>query len=565
MTRFARYALEALSPGGHNGRLTVLIFHRVHQVPDPLFPEDPDAGMFAEMLERLHRWFNIVSLPEALDRLKRRALPARALAITFDDGYADNFTVALPILERLRTPATFFVAAGFLDGGRMFNDAVIEAVRRFDGDVLELTRLGLGVHDTATRPARRRTIESLIGRVKYLEPEEREEKVLGIARAARAVLPDDLMLSSAQLRMLRRAGMGVGGHTLKHPILGRLKASAARAEILLGKERLEGLLGEPINLFAYPNGKPGSDFGPEHVQMVRKLGFMAAFSTAPGAARAGDDLHQLPRFMPWQRRPWRQLSQFLGNFTRRDFSGASAFQLAQQRTDRPVDIHELSFVAIEHDRSPGPRRPTAPRTRHAPEARLVLEHEPYWASAQFNLIQDGSQRLRKFFFHASCATRSLLGWRVSGAILRHPCRANSRHTTEAATGRPRRCANAARIGESTSTPASLACSAQGAKNCVSCSMLSSALRRPPQRGRFARGRTDWRKRSCSRGTVARPTPKMAAVCSNVAEAKAGSRTAWAARSCSRSVVWATACRAFTTSPLSIRRGLVIQTTIHLNI
>ena len=117
--------------------------------------------------------------------------------------------------------------------------------------------------------------------------------------------------------------MGVGGHTLKHPILGRLKASEARAEILLGKERLEGLLGEPIDLFAYPNGKPGSDFGPEHVQMVRELGFMAAFSTAPGAARAGDDLHQLPRFMPWQRRPWRQLSQFLGNFTRRDFSGAS--------------------------------------------------------------------------------------------------------------------------------------------------------------------------------------------------------------------------------------------------
>ena len=83
------------------------------------------------------------------------------------------------------------------------------------------------------------------------------------------------------------------------------------------------------------------------------------------------------------------------------------------------------------------------------EARLVLEHEPYWASAQFNLIQDAASVWGSFFY-ASCATRSLLGWRVSGAILRHPCWANSRHTTEAATGRPRRCANAARIGESTS-------------------------------------------------------------------------------------------------------------------
>jgi peptidoglycan/xylan/chitin deacetylase (PgdA/CDA1 family) len=221
-------------------------------------------------------------------------------------------------------PATFFVAAGYLDGGRMFNDTIIEAVRGFEGDVLDLTRLGFTVYDTATRVARRRTIENLIACVKYLDPQERDEKVLAIAQAAKAALPDDLMLSSAQLRALQRAGMTVGGHTLKHPILRRIKCADARAEITLGKERLEGLLGEPVDLFAYPNGKPGTDFGPEHVLMVRELGFKAAFSTAPGAARAGDDMLQLPRFMPWQRTAWRQLSQFFGNLRRRDFSGATS-------------------------------------------------------------------------------------------------------------------------------------------------------------------------------------------------------------------------------------------------
>jgi hypothetical protein len=75
-----------------------------------------------------------------------------------------------------------------------------------------------------------------------------------------------------------------------------------------------------------------------------------------------------------------------------------------------------------------------------------------------------------------------LGWRVSGATLRHPCRANSRQTTEAATGRPKRCASAARIGERTSSPASWACSAYGARNSASCSTLSSALRRPTPAG-----------------------------------------------------------------------------------
>ena len=115
-------------------------------------------------------------------------------------------------------------------------------------------------------------------------------------------------------------------------------------------------------------------------------------------------------------------------------------QVTLERTDRAVDIHELAFVAIEHDRAPGQRRPTAPRTRHAAKPGFVLEHQPHRAAAQIDWIHDGRQRFGKFFFHASCAAGSLLGWRVSGATLRHPCRANSRHTTEAATGRPRRCA-----------------------------------------------------------------------------------------------------------------------------
>ena len=107
----------------------------------------------------------------------------------------------------------------------------------------------------------------------------------------------------------------------------------------------------------------------------------------------------------------------------------------------------------------------------------------------------------------------------------------------------------------------LACSAHGAKNSASCSALSSALRRPPHRGRVALDRTDWRKRCWRRGTVARPTPRIAAVCSRVADAKAGSSTACAARSCSTSVARTTTCRAFATSALSIRRGLAITTTV----
>ncbi|MDX9839711.1 MAG: polysaccharide deacetylase family protein, partial [Azoarcus sp.] len=93
----------------------------------------------------------------------------------------------------------------------------------------------------------------------------------------------------------------IGAHTVNHPILATLDVKAAEQEIAGSRETLEGLLGKRINLFAYPNGKPGQDYLPEHVGLVKRLGFRAAVSTAWGAADCSSDLFQLPRFTPWDR------------------------------------------------------------------------------------------------------------------------------------------------------------------------------------------------------------------------------------------------------------------------
>jgi hypothetical protein len=76
---------------------------------------------------------------------------------------------------------------------------------------------------------------------------------------------------------------------------------------------LEQLLGERVGLFAYPNGKPGTDYSPESVQIVRELGFDAAVSTTWGAARSGTDPFQIPRFTPWDRSKLRFGARFAGN------------------------------------------------------------------------------------------------------------------------------------------------------------------------------------------------------------------------------------------------------------
>jgi peptidoglycan/xylan/chitin deacetylase (PgdA/CDA1 family) len=120
-----------------------------------------------------------------------------------------------------------------------------------------------------------------------------------VAAAAGADLPIDLMMSSEKVRQLAAAGMGVGAHTITHPILAAADDAAARREIAGSKEILEGLLRQPVQLFAYPNGKPTKDYRERHVAMVKGSGFLAAFSTAPGAARATDSLFELPRFTPW--------------------------------------------------------------------------------------------------------------------------------------------------------------------------------------------------------------------------------------------------------------------------
>jgi peptidoglycan/xylan/chitin deacetylase (PgdA/CDA1 family) len=306
--------LRLLAPGGSDG-LSILIFHRVLAQPDPLFPDELDREQFSRHIAMLASAFTVLPLLDAVRLARSNRLPPRAASITFDDGYADNAEVALPVLQQHGVHATFFVASGFLNGGRMWNDSVIETVRRAPDGVLDASALGLGTHSLDGIGARRAAIPALIGQLKYLPPPRRAALVQQLAALAGGPLPDDLMMNSAQLHRLRDAGMGIGAHTVSHPILASLDARRARDEMADGRAALEQLLGMPVPLFAYPNGKPGTDYLPEHVAMARGLGFEAAVSTAWGASRGRPDWHQLPRFTPWDRSRLRFLLRMARNLT----------------------------------------------------------------------------------------------------------------------------------------------------------------------------------------------------------------------------------------------------------
>jgi peptidoglycan/xylan/chitin deacetylase (PgdA/CDA1 family) len=113
------------------------------------------------------------------------------------------------------------------------------------------------------------------------------------------------------VRNLRAAGIEIGAHTVHHPILRLLNDAEAEREIAESRRQLEVIVGDSISLFAYPNGQPERDYEDRHVSMVRKLGFTAAVSTAPGVSRPGDDVHQLKRFSPWDQADGRWLARLV--------------------------------------------------------------------------------------------------------------------------------------------------------------------------------------------------------------------------------------------------------------
>lgn len=294
-------ALSALSPAGPCARLSILIFHRVLDAPDPLFPDEVDRCRFDEIAGWLARWFNVLPLGDAVRRLVAGTLPSRAAVITFDDGYADNWTNAVPILKKHGLTATFFIATGFLNGGRMWNDTIIESVRRTAGTRLDLSQFDCGAWSIEGAEGKRAAIGRLLTRVKHLPFAQRDEVVRFVAEVCGAELPTDLMMTDDQVVQMVASGMEVGAHTRSHPILARLEDDLAAEEILASRQYLSTLLSRDIDLFAYPNGRQGDDFDARHVRMVRELGFRAGVSTNPGAATREADLYRLPRFTPWDR------------------------------------------------------------------------------------------------------------------------------------------------------------------------------------------------------------------------------------------------------------------------
>ena len=298
-----RVASALASPGGRRGRLSVLFLHRVLPSHDPLLPDEPTPELFESMLLWVKSQFAVLPLSEALDRLDNHELPAGAASLTFDDGYLDNLEVAAPLLQSHGLSATFFVATDFMDGGLMWNDRVIESIRRTAVGTLALPQFGLPPLAVDSLQQRRAAVVTLLDALKYMPFSERLAAVVAVERACGVDQHPALMMNTGHVRRLASAGFEIGAHTCSHPILTQLPDAQAEQEIAGSRARLQAILNAEVPLFAYPNGREGKDFDMRHREMARRAGFTAAFTTEPGVSHHTSDRWRLPRFTPWSRRP----------------------------------------------------------------------------------------------------------------------------------------------------------------------------------------------------------------------------------------------------------------------
>jgi peptidoglycan/xylan/chitin deacetylase (PgdA/CDA1 family) len=275
----------------------VLLYHRVTNLPSDTELLAVSPGNFRRHMELLKRQFRIVRFEEEWSNLKEPAV-----VITFDDGYADNVSEALPILEEVGVPATFFVSTVNLD-----------TIREYWWDELERIIMGdwifpesFTLHDsrfgrnwqTSTPAGREALYRELHALMMQVDPVRREEWLMQLRRWAQAGETGReayRAMTCAELRRLAGSKWAtVGAHTVTHTPLSVLSEEQQRDEIVSSKLRLETLLGTKISVFSYPFGRR-SDYDSVSVRICREAGFIKAASNFPGQAHRWTDPYQIPR------------------------------------------------------------------------------------------------------------------------------------------------------------------------------------------------------------------------------------------------------------------------------
>jgi len=277
--------------------VVVLLYHRVTILSsDPqLLAASPDN--FRSHLQFLKNNFTIVRFEEDWSKVKKPAI-----AITFDDGYADNARQALPLLEEIGVPATFFVTSGTIGTGQEFwwdeLERLVFGEHEFPDQFVLMDNNFGKVWPTATATERQVLFKEIQPFMRNINTPRRENWLMQLRRWVQA---DDKTsethraMTVEELQLLARSRwVTIGAHTVTHPALSRLPLEDQRQEIIASKTQLEAWLGQEVLVFSYPYGTR-EDYAQETVDLCREAGFVKAAANFPAQVHSWTDPFQVPR------------------------------------------------------------------------------------------------------------------------------------------------------------------------------------------------------------------------------------------------------------------------------
>jgi peptidoglycan/xylan/chitin deacetylase (PgdA/CDA1 family) len=318
--RFARQVKRALT--GFNRRGVILTYHRVAQPASDPWQLCVSPEHFAEQMEVIARCGLPVALPQMQRNLKRFSVGRKEIAITFDDGYADNLHNAAPILVRYGMPAIFFVVSGALDSRKEFwwdelerlilspaalpetFDVAMDGVRycyrivskqgaptrEYGQDITDMPPANAELSRLELYYVLSKIISSLAS-----EPKNTALRQISLwANQSPQARSDYLPLAVKDLISLAQNPLfEIGAHTVSHPKLSGLSTVEQETEITRGKRELESILGRPITSFSYPHGS----YSDVTVEIVRRARLQVACTIEGRPVSRSDDPFVLPRII----------------------------------------------------------------------------------------------------------------------------------------------------------------------------------------------------------------------------------------------------------------------------
>ena len=256
-------------------------------------------GDFEEHVKYLKRFYSIISLRDLVEAMRQKKLfPPNAVAITFDDGYKNNYSLAYPIIKKYNIPVTIFLVSGYIDSSDyLWVNQLTYAINESEKKTIDVRFNGMSYqYALATPKEKKNACVDMKDKLKQLSAQELE-KVLKALYAELGFQQDKAkadtyqMLSSEDIFAMHNGLVAFGSHTITHTSLTSIPDVQQLEEIKGSKNNLRQKLNVGADYFCYPNG-----FYNSKVKEMVKRHYTAAVTIKSGFVTKDADLLELPRF-----------------------------------------------------------------------------------------------------------------------------------------------------------------------------------------------------------------------------------------------------------------------------